>query len=83
MYEVEAEPVPPGADNPWGNAFAQKATRLDSELRAQRDVNPATSRVWKVANPAAHEPARAAGGIQAGADDVDADDACVTRLERR
>jgi primary-amine oxidase len=51
VYEVEAEPVPPGPDNPWANAFAQKVTRLDSELRARREVNPATSRVWKVTNP--------------------------------
>jgi primary-amine oxidase len=51
VYEVEAEPVPTGPENPWGNAFLQKATRLDTELAAQRDVNPVTSRVWKIVNP--------------------------------
>jgi primary-amine oxidase len=50
VYEVEADPVATGPENPWGNAFAQKATRLDTELAAQRDTNPATSRVWKVVN---------------------------------
>ncbi len=48
VYEVDAERVPTGPDNPWGNAFRQAATRLDSELAAQRDTNAATSRVWKV-----------------------------------
>jgi primary-amine oxidase len=51
VYEVEAEPVAAGPENPWGNAFAQKATRLDTELGAQRDTNAATSRAWKIVNP--------------------------------
>ncbi|MEX1006803.1 MAG: primary-amine oxidase [Acidimicrobiia bacterium] len=51
VYEVEAGPVPTGPENPWGNAFAQQSTRLDTELAAQREVNAATSRVWKVVNP--------------------------------
>jgi primary-amine oxidase len=51
VYEVEAEVVPPGPDNPWANAFRQTATALESEQRAQRDVNAATSRAWKVVNP--------------------------------
>ncbi len=50
VYEIEAEPVPPGPDNPWANAFRQKATRLSNELGAQRDMNAATSRYWKVVN---------------------------------
>jgi primary-amine oxidase len=52
VYEVEAEPVVTGPENPWGNAFAQKATRLETELGAQRETNAATSRGWKVVNPA-------------------------------
>ncbi|MFO7590154.1 MAG: primary-amine oxidase [Acidimicrobiia bacterium] len=51
VYEIEAEPVPAGPDNPWSNAFRQKATLLDSELAAQRDVNPSVARSWKVVNP--------------------------------
>jgi primary-amine oxidase len=51
VYEVEAEVVPPGPDNPWANAFRQTATALESEQQARRDVNPATSRAWKVVNP--------------------------------
>jgi primary-amine oxidase len=51
VYEVEAERVPTGADNPWGNAFRQRATRFDTERAARREVDPATSRAWKVVNP--------------------------------
>ena len=31
VYEVEAEPVPAGPDNPWGNAFR---SRVDAARRA-------------------------------------------------
>jgi primary-amine oxidase len=51
VIEVEAERVPPGPENPWANAFRQRATVLDTELAARRDVDPATSRAWKVVNP--------------------------------
>jgi primary-amine oxidase len=51
VYEVEAETVPYGPDNPWGNAFRPVATRLETETVAQRKTNSATSRSWKVANP--------------------------------
>ena len=50
VYEVESEIVPQGPDNPWGNAFRPRATPLTHELAAQRDVNPATSRTWRVVN---------------------------------
>jgi primary-amine oxidase len=54
VQEVEAEPVPPGADhgNPWANAFRQKVTTLTSELSARRDVDPSRSRSWRIVNPA-------------------------------
>jgi primary-amine oxidase len=51
VYEVEAERVPTGPDNPWGNAFRQRRTLLESELGAQREIDAATSRVWTVVNP--------------------------------
>ncbi len=44
--------MPTGDDNPWGNAFRQRAERLESELAAQRDVEPASSRHWRFVNPA-------------------------------
>ncbi len=51
IYEVEAESLPFGDDNPWGNAFRPRSTLLASESAAQRRVDPATSRCWKVVNP--------------------------------
>jgi primary-amine oxidase len=51
VYEVEAEVVPPGPDNPWGNAFRPRVTALTHELAAQRETNAATSRTWRVVNP--------------------------------
>ena len=51
VYEVEAESVPTGPDNPWGNAFRPRTTRLERESEAKRVVNAATSRAWKVVNP--------------------------------
>ena len=53
IFEVEAEALPVGPDNPWKNAFRARHTRLDTELAAQRDTNSSTSRSWKVVNPAA------------------------------
>jgi primary-amine oxidase len=51
VLEVDAEPLPPGPDNPWLNAFRAKATRLDTEQRAQREIDPTRSRTWRIANP--------------------------------
>jgi primary-amine oxidase len=51
VEEIEAEPVPPGPDNPWANAFRQKATRLERESQAARDVDAARSRSWRISNP--------------------------------
>jgi len=50
VYEVEAEVVPAGPDNPWGNAFRPKTTPLTHELAAQRETDAATSRTWRVVN---------------------------------
>ena len=51
IYEVDAERLPPGPENPWLNAFRAKKTRLETELSAQRDVDPVTSRTWRIVNP--------------------------------
>ncbi len=52
VYEVDAERVPTGPENPHGNVFRSVATLLESEARARRETNAATSRHWKVVNPA-------------------------------
>ncbi len=51
VYEVEAERVPTGPDNPWANAFRQRSTLLETEHGAQRETNSAASRGWKIVNP--------------------------------
>ena len=51
VYEVEAERVPPGPDNPWGNAFRQEETLLATATAAQRQTHAATSRHWRIVNP--------------------------------
>lgn len=51
VEEVEAEVLPPGPDNPWGNAFRPRATVLDRESRARRDTDARASRSWRVVNP--------------------------------
>src|SRR3954469_9475916 len=54
VYEVEAEVVPAGPDNPWGNAFRPRVTPLTHELAARRDTNAAGSRTWRVVNQSSH-----------------------------
>jgi primary-amine oxidase len=55
VFEVDAvgagEPGTP--ENPWGNVFGTTATLLESERAAQRDVDPARSRTWRIANRSA------------------------------
>lgn len=53
IYEVDAERMPPGPDNPWLNAFRAKLTRLETEKTAQREVDAGASRTWRIVNPSA------------------------------
>jgi primary-amine oxidase len=50
VFEVDSVRAPLGEDNPWGNAFTTAVTLLETELAAQRDVDPSKSRTWKIAN---------------------------------
>jgi primary-amine oxidase len=51
VHEVQAERVPAGPENPWGNAFRQRTTLLARESEARRDTDAASSRAWKIVNP--------------------------------
>jgi primary-amine oxidase len=51
VHEVSCEALPVGDANPWSNAFVSVDTRLESELQARRDIDPAASRHWKFVNP--------------------------------
>ena len=51
VYEVNSVGVPTGPNNPHGNAFVAEETLLATEKEAQRRVNSATARFWRVVNP--------------------------------
>jgi primary-amine oxidase len=48
VEEVNTLAVPPGAENPHGNAFYAQATPLETESAAQRNTNPLSARFWRV-----------------------------------
>jgi primary-amine oxidase len=50
VYEVDSVAVPPGPDNPHGNAWVTRARLLARESEAQRDVDPLAGRYWLVVN---------------------------------
>jgi primary-amine oxidase len=50
VYECDSEALPPGPDNPHGNAWVVKSTLLGSESEAQRVIDPLKGRYWKIAN---------------------------------
>jgi primary-amine oxidase len=51
VYELNSEAVPPGAENPHGNAWVVTETPLTRESDAQRLIDPFKARSWKIANP--------------------------------
>lgn len=51
VVEQNTEALPPGKNNPYNNAFVMKETTLKSEAEAQRLLNLATHRRWRVVNP--------------------------------
>jgi primary-amine oxidase len=51
VYEVDAAALPPGPDNPYGNAWVTKKTPLTREAEAQRLIDPFVARTWYVVNP--------------------------------
>jgi primary-amine oxidase len=50
VYEVDSVPEPASPENPLANAFTAAATPLETEQQAQRFVDPARSRTWKIVN---------------------------------
>jgi len=50
VIEVDTVALPPGPENPHGNAFVARETVLASELHARRDVKFDTARYWKIAS---------------------------------
>ena len=83
VYEVDAERMPPGPDNPWRNAFRQRSDAARHRAAAQRDTDAASSRAWRIVNPEVRNGLGQNRRLQAGADDVDADAARAPRLVGR
>jgi len=54
VMEMNAKPVPPGKQNPYGNAFYVDHTMFKTEKEAQRSVNYESGRNWHVINTHAH-----------------------------
>jgi primary-amine oxidase len=50
IVEQNVESVPQSPDNPHHNAFTMKETLLRSEHEAERQINLASSRTWKIVN---------------------------------
>jgi primary-amine oxidase len=48
VEEVDVAGLPAGPDNPYGNAIAQRATRLRSESQGMRRCDAAHGRAWRV-----------------------------------
>jgi primary-amine oxidase len=51
VVEMNTESLPMDASNPYGGAFVMKETPLRHEQDAQRSLNLASNRKWKVVNP--------------------------------
>jgi primary-amine oxidase len=50
VYQVDAECMPAGPDNPWSNAFRARKTLVSRESEGVADVDVATSRSWRIVN---------------------------------
>ncbi|HTJ34053.1 MAG TPA: primary-amine oxidase [Dactylosporangium sp.] len=48
--EVDLVRLPIGPDNPYGNAFTRRFTRLASEADGARGADPALGRVWRISS---------------------------------
>jgi primary-amine oxidase len=51
VVEMNTQASPAGKNNPYNNAFTMNETPLRSEQQAQRQLNLASSRKWKIINP--------------------------------
>ncbi len=54
VEEVWTESLPPGDDNPHGNAFVVRRRPLRTESEARRRVDTSSARWWEIVNPHVH-----------------------------
>jgi primary-amine oxidase len=50
VYETNVEATPAGPDNPYHNGITATSTLLATERAAQRRIDPARSRSWRIVN---------------------------------
>jgi primary-amine oxidase len=48
--ELDAQPIAMGPDNPHGNGFTRRATRLRTESEGARSTSSALGRTWRISN---------------------------------
>ena len=48
LLEIDAQRIPMGPENPFGNAFTWSETPLRTESEAQREADSSVARVWEV-----------------------------------
>ena len=81
VYEVDAEPLPPGPDNPWMQRVPRRRRRGSTPSSARSaTIDPATVAQLADREPAVAQRPRPAGRLQARPDDDDADAARARRL---
>ncbi len=51
VEEVNTRGVPPGPENPHGNAFVTEVKRFTTESEAQRTLSAPEARFWRIVNP--------------------------------
>ncbi|MGH3318718.1 MAG: primary-amine oxidase [Streptosporangiaceae bacterium] len=51
VHECDSVAVPPGPENPHGNAWIVRETPLRRESEAQREADGRAARYWKIINP--------------------------------
>jgi len=51
VVEVDSEPLPPGPENPVGNAWVTTRSVLAREGEAMRRIDPLRGRFWRIENP--------------------------------
>ena len=51
VYECDSVALPPGPENPYGNAWVVRQTPLRRESEAQRVADGRAARSWRITNP--------------------------------
>ena len=49
--EIELQRIPMGPENPHGNSFTKRVTRLRRESEGMREADPLAGRYWQIVNP--------------------------------